>query len=69
MVESFEAWEKLFEKYEDWHFGRAIRAVGETAYQRMMLCANYGNQGVDCFQIESDDPYKCLSCPCYSGGE
>jgi hypothetical protein len=69
MLESFEAWEKSLEKYQDWHFDRAIKAVAEAGYQRMMLCANYKNKGVDCFHIESDDPYKCLGCPCYSGGE
>ena len=69
MLKSFEAWEESFEKYDDWHFVRAIRAIGEAGYQRMILCANFKNKDVECFQIESGDPYKCVSCPCYSGGD
>jgi hypothetical protein len=68
MVESFEAWEKSFEKYHDWHFGRAIKAVGVAGYQKMIVCANYKNKGVECFQIEGDDPYKCIGCRFFSGG-
>ena len=67
MLKSFEAWENSFQKYSDWHFVRAIRAVGEAGYQRMILCANCKNRDVECYQIESDDPYKCLSCLFFSG--
>jgi len=68
IVESFKAWEKSFEKYYDWHFGRAISVIGIAAYQKMILCANYMNKGVGCFQIESNDPYNCVGCAFYSGG-
>ena len=68
MLKSFEAWEKSFEKYYDWHFGRAIKEVGKAAYQKMILCANYMNKGVGCFQIENNDPYNCVGCAFYSGG-
>jgi hypothetical protein len=68
IVESFKAWEKSFEKYYDWHFGRAIRVIGKAAYQKMILCANYMNKAVGCFQIESYDPYNCVGCAFYSGG-
>jgi hypothetical protein len=69
MLKNFEAWENSFQKYPDWHFGRAIRAIGEAAYQRAINCENYNNRDVECFLIKSDDPYKCVSCPCYSDGE
>jgi hypothetical protein len=69
MLKNFEAWENSFQKYPDWHFVRAIRATGEAAYQRMMICANHKNRDVECFQIESDDPYKCVSCLWHSGGD
>ena len=66
MLESFETWEKSFEKYPDWHFGRAIRALGDAGYQRMIVCPNYKNKDVECFQIENDDPYKCVGCLYFS---
>ena len=66
MVKSFEAWENSFEKFQDWHFGRAIRALGEAGYQRMILCPNYKNKDIECFQIENDDPYKCVGCLYFS---
>ena len=69
ILTSFEAWEKSFQKYDDWHFKRAIRTVGEAAYQKMILCANRDNRDVECCQIENNDPYKCVGCFCFSGGD
>ena len=67
MLESFAAWEKSFQKFQDWHFWRAIRALGENGYQRMIVCPNYKNKAVECFQIENGDPYRCIGCPYFPG--
>ena len=66
MLESFEAWENSLEKHQDWHLGRAIRALGKNGYQMMMICLNHKNRGVECYQIESDDPYRCVGCQFFS---
>jgi hypothetical protein len=67
MLEDYEAWDNSFEKYPDWHFGRAIRAIiGEVGYQRMIDCPYYKNKDIECYQIENNDPYMCLSCSCFS---
>jgi len=62
MLESFEAWDNSFEKYPDWHLGRAIRALAEHGYQRMIVCPSYKKKGIECYQIEKDDPYMCVGC-------
>ncbi len=69
MLESFEAWENSFEKYQDWHLGRAIRALAENGYQRMIICSSYKKKGIECYQKENDDPYMCIGCVFYSGGD
>jgi hypothetical protein len=62
MLESFEAWDNSFEKYRDWHLARAIWALAQNGYQRMVICPNYKNKGIECYQIEKDDPYMCVGC-------
>jgi hypothetical protein len=66
MLEDYEAWDNSFEKYPDWHFGRAIRAISEVGYQRMKGCPNYKNRDIECYQIENNDPYMCIACSCFS---
>jgi hypothetical protein len=66
MLTDYNTWDNSFEKYPDWHFGRAIRVIGEVGYQRMISCPDYKNRDIECYQIENNDPYMCLACPWFS---